>query len=415
MGQILDCGDSETRKGEEDDSKNTKIVEYDDNNDTSHIPVDVLDTRRDMWRWVVGYKKGASHDGHIRIELAKDGSFVNVPVERVQEPYQDLAHTCQYDAQRFGELLGIDMEDCSNQTTSPLHIFLDILDVYEDSKGREISKWRKAEIIKHNKYCTWIKVHYLGWESKYDQKINLLRDFDRRVRKFGSMTDVRTEEGEDGNPLSSHETRFKQQLRENVRGVMRVYLCGGDGNCLFRAVAHQVWADQDRHEEMRSLCCDYMSLYNIGRALYDEKDDDGYQKYLIDKRRNGVWGDDPEIRAMEEMLDVRIEIWNSSLEEGGGIDPSTIHFSGSLPPSAVLQSAPVVRISLHGNNHYNSIIMETIPPPLLSMFQKCTTQTIRKWREDADRASLEVVVDDDDEEEEEEEEEGVEVVEERVF
>ena len=37
---------------------------------------------------------------------------------------------------------------------------------------------------------TWIKVHYLGWSTRYDDKIKLLEDFHKRVRKFGSMTDV---------------------------------------------------------------------------------------------------------------------------------------------------------------------------------------------------------------------------------
>lgn len=32
----------------------------------------------------------------------------------------------------------------------------------------------------------------------------------------------------------------------------------GDGNCMFRAVADQIYGDEDMHEQVRTYCLDYM-------------------------------------------------------------------------------------------------------------------------------------------------------------
>lgn len=32
----------------------------------------------------------------------------------------------------------------------------------------------------------------------------------------------------------------------------------GDGNCMFRAVADQVYGDEEMHEKVRACCLDYM-------------------------------------------------------------------------------------------------------------------------------------------------------------
>jgi hypothetical protein len=395
MGNILDCGNSETRKGGG-DSSTAKPIQSETDQRTAQlhsstngdVPVDVLNTTKDMWRWSVGYKiKQYSSNEEWEIELADSGTILIVPTRHVHEPFENFAHT-SFDVlnPKFGQL----MTDFNPNATSPLHMVVDILDIYTDTHHRVAQKWRKAEIVKHNRYCTWIKVHYLGWSSRYDQKINLLRDFDTRVKRYGSMTDssskninITTGSIDIVNP----ELVFKQQLKNNSRGPMRVYLCKGDGNCLFRALAHQIWADQERHVQMRSMCCDYMVHHDIGRAMF--ANDEGYQKYIRKQRHLGVWGDDPEIRACEEMLDVRIEVWNSSLKTSGGLEPSTIHLSGSLPPSAELEKACVVRISLHGNNHYNSIILDSNEPPLMEDFPNSLhKQTIRLWRQqDQNRTS----------------------------
>ena len=51
------------------------------------------------------------------------------------------------------------------------------------------------------------------------------------------------------------ERRFEKKLRKKGYLIAKM---GEDGACLFRAVADQVYGDQDMHGLVRKLCCDYM-------------------------------------------------------------------------------------------------------------------------------------------------------------
>jgi hypothetical protein len=105
-----------------------------------------------------------------------------------------------------------------------------------------------------------------------------------------------------------------------------------DGNCLFRAIAHQVYGDEDRHAKLRAMCCDYMLKHQEdfmdffgGEQLFHE--------YVESRRRPvkdgfGEWGDDPEIRTCEEMLDRPILVYDV---ERGIAEPMVTHLEDALP------------------------------------------------------------------------------------
>ena len=51
----------------------------------------------------------------------------------------------------------------------------------------------------------------------------------------------------------------KSELSKALRKLgLRIIKIAADGNCLFRAVAHQLYVDVSRHEELRKQCCNYM-------------------------------------------------------------------------------------------------------------------------------------------------------------
>ena len=360
---------------------------------------DVLDKTSDaVWVWRVGRIVASRCDAAgcervtMRLLDPRDisrplfGEMSTIEVPRCDTQLFEGMHAKSiFDAEAWGSYLGID----AGHIATPIGLQIDVLDMYTDSRGRKAQKWRKAEVVLSNVLCTSIRVHYHGWSRQYDEDINLLRDCHTRIRKFGSESDPppgirannKGEEQAEGWNAKVH--AFSLQLANNHRGEMKVHKVEGDGNCMFRAVAHQIWGDPERHVLLRQLCCDYMESNGIGRELLidDDDDDTKFKDYIAERRRDKVWGDDPEIRAMEEMLDLPIEVWNSELEDGGQ-EPSTIHLSGSFPPNKVAdETCRPVRLSYHGYSHYNSGVVAASPPPLFDEdFQGCATQDIYNWR-----------------------------------
>ena len=200
-----------------------------------------------------------------------------------------------------------------------------------------------------------------------------------------------------------------------ARGL-RVVRVEADGNCLFRAVAHQLHdGDGDgRHAELRARCCDHVAARARAfapfvppdsadtradaREAFDGADGEGDAtttpvREQLDgagarvaarvkrMRRDGVWGDHVEISALAQLTGRDVEIYSADAPgadplkvtaaplvatptpRGGGATTDDDEDDEPLPPSYGRAPAPVtalplpvVRLSYHGGNHYNSVV-----------------------------------------------------------
>ncbi|KAJ6796776.1 OTU domain-containing protein 5 isoform X2 [Iris pallida] len=114
-----------------------------------------------------------------------------------------------------------------------------------------------------------------------------------------------------------------------------------DGNCLFRAVADQVYGDPDAYDMARQMCIDYMERE---RDHFSQFVTEGFTSYCKRKRRDKVYGNNVEIQAFCEMYNRPIHIYCYSTE------PINI-FHGSYNTDT-----PPIRLSFHHGNHYNSLV-----------------------------------------------------------
>ncbi|EPB76972.1 OTU-like cysteine protease, partial [Ancylostoma ceylanicum] len=83
----------------------------------------------------------------------------------------------------------------------------------------------------------------------------------------------------------------------------------GDGSCMFRAVADQLYGDQEMHGEVRRLCMDYMVRNRDHFAPFVAED---FSSYVARKRRPGQHGNHVELQAISEMFARPIEIYEYS-------------------------------------------------------------------------------------------------------
>jgi len=116
-----------------------------------------------------------------------------------------------------------------------------------------------------------------------------------------------------------------------------------DGSCLFRAVADQLYGDQEMHPSVRKHCMDYIAQNSDYYSQYVTED---ILEYVARKRYLGVHGNHLEIQALSEMYNRPIHIYCYSAE------PINI-FQGMFKTETI--NAPM-RLCYHRLCHYNSIV-----------------------------------------------------------
>lgn len=134
-------------------------------------------------------------------------------------------------------------------------------------------KWLEAEVIDED--LDSVKIHYKNWHKKYDEWIPRNSP---RIRQYGRFKKVfkapppsrqlsltRTASQERTRIIRNEATcqqyeHYKRALREHGLHVRPVQ---GDGNCMFRSVAHQVYGDDSHHMLVRQMCMDYMVPFRV--------------------------------------------------------------------------------------------------------------------------------------------------------
>ena len=118
-----------------------------------------------------------------------------------------------------------------------------------------------------------------------------------------------------------------------------------DGNCLFRAVADQIYNDPNLYPTIRNWCANFMQEEkNFYQGFID--DDMNFSAYISQLRQDGSWGGNFEIMAISEIYKCRVEVYEFSEE------PRVVNnwdFQGS--------NNPPIRI-FYRNNHYASVRSE---------------------------------------------------------
>ncbi|CAD5221806.1 unnamed protein product [Bursaphelenchus okinawaensis] len=120
----------------------------------------------------------------------------------------------------------------------------------------------------------------------------------------------------------------------------------GDGACMFRAVADQIYGDQEMHREVRRLCMDYVAK---NRDHFSQFITEDFNDYLTRKRLDAVHGNHVELQAMSEIFLRPIEVYEYST------DPINTFHPISREANTGVEN-PAIRLSYHGSVHYNSVV-----------------------------------------------------------
>ena len=172
-----------------------------------------------------------------------------------------------------------------------------------------------------------------------------------KKRKFSN-----DEDGPDASAMDSREDALKKRLSEkNLEQV----IIDGDGNCQFRAIAHQLNQlhpdprDHVDHADVRTAIIDHMGnnddLYSNFIAYNGVLESDGptytdYNNFLNRMGRNGHWGDNLTLQAAANTYRITIRIYSLNGDD-------LVLLPDGHERSTDLRE---IRVIYNGVNHYNS-------------------------------------------------------------
>lgn len=174
----------------------------------------------------------------------------------------------------------------------------------------------------------------------------------RREKKEKEAAALRKQREEEMKDVPNYEEIEKNRMDAQLAEVgLKIVDIPADGNCLYRAVAHQLAflgaAQQPDHEALRGLCADHMQAHADDYLPFLEEEfasPEGFDKYLA-QVRGTEWGGQHEIRAMSELLGHPIKVY-----QGKGDPIIDIGDSRKSPLSVSFHKY------LYSNAHYNALV-----------------------------------------------------------
>merc|ERR1711871_1903751 len=248
--------------------------------------------------------------------------------------------------------------------------YVEVKEKQSSKDEKQKAEWKIAQIVAIDVDGS-VTVQYEGVNGVLGNEKIIESDQKARMRPLGeSRSPKNSKKKSPSGPLNISEMKFRQKLKENGLVLEKM---APDGNCLFRAIAHQVYGDADKHTDLREACCNYMLSDGQKEHLENFVDGD-FEKYVDKMRKPKTWGGNLEIEAMQEMFDPAIEIHSAdSISDKTNKTTFKKDFDTSNTPETPRNAAnevnqPVpLRISYHGKSHYNSLVDPKNPPPLLPL------------------------------------------------
>lgn len=126
-------------------------------------------------------------------------------------------------------------------------------------------------------------IHFEGWSDRWNEWLDTHTD-SSRIRALGSALVDTVEEKQ----RKAAEAAFRARLAD--KHGFTIFECDRDGNCLFRAFAHQIYGTAERHAEVRAKCYDHMERDRQYFSTFIAEDFDAYVKK---RRQDKEWFDPP--------------------------------------------------------------------------------------------------------------------------
>ncbi|KAJ9082174.1 hypothetical protein DSO57_1006910 [Entomophthora muscae] len=105
---------------------------------------------------------------------------------------------------------------------------------------------------------------------------------------------------------------------------MKRYAILGDGNCLFRALSHQLAGHENLHLQIREEICNYMEEHSAHFAPFSSCNEEDFKLVVDDMRTPGIFGGNAELAAFANLYNYTIQIYHNCIPEPINIEPVSL-------------------------------------------------------------------------------------------
>uniref|UniRef100_A0AAV1UCS7 OTU domain-containing protein n=1 Tax=Peronospora matthiolae TaxID=2874970 RepID=A0AAV1UCS7_9STRA len=145
-------------------------------------------------------------------------------------------------------------------------------------------------------------------------------------------------------------------MRKQLNSIgCKLHEVEADGNCLFRALADQIFGDQTQHQQARDEIVEYMEHQREDFEPFME-DEEKFEKYCERMRSDGTWGGNQELYAAARLFQVYVVVHQDQ--------PSArimVIECDRLKPTRF------VHVAYHGEDHYDSVRRITDPVNVIGL------------------------------------------------
>jgi hypothetical protein len=176
--------------------------------------------------------------------------------------------------------------------------------------------------------------------NKSQNKLQKNKTFQKKG--VGVEEEKKDKKAEERKKDRAEEDKFRFNL---IKMQYVLHLMKRDGNCLFSSISDQVYGTDKHNDIIRQKCMDYIEKNKLFYSQFIEGGETQMMAYIQRKRKRGIWADNLEIQALSEIYNRPIEIYiniNKPIRSfcNDGFDKKRYP----------------IKISYHGNKHYNSIV-----------------------------------------------------------
>lgn len=168
---------------------------------------------------------------------------------------------------------------------------------------------------------------------------------------------------------SSNDDRGNKRFQEFLQAEygLQIVEMAGDGNCLFRSIAHQLENNPTLHMQYRQRIIKYIISKRKHFELFLE-DDEKFDDYIERMKLFGTWGGHHELYAAAQCFRINIEVFQWNAPKYIILYDPTIHDKNINNNSRI----PTIQLSFHGDCHFNSVVGDSGPtdkyifPPIIT-------------------------------------------------